>query len=136
MVGGDVCIYCFISDPYPVYLMEAKAQRPNSLKVKAKRRAEEVEECVQTYTTFFFLTHTHSRARTHTHTHTPFTSRGAPWLPWNFNVDQLVYLGCEIALNTNTLSHTCTHTQTRTHTRRRSKGVSAVHSSPSAPALG
>lgn len=32
-----MCIYCFISDPYPVYLMEAKAQRPNSLKVKAKR---------------------------------------------------------------------------------------------------
>lgn len=62
----------------------------------------------------------HIFQRTHTHTHTyiytPFTSRGAPWLPWNFNVDQLVYLGCEIALNTNTLTHVHTHTHTQTHT--------------------
>jgi len=36
--GGRLCmcIYCFITDPYPVYLIEAKAQCRNSLKVKAK----------------------------------------------------------------------------------------------------
>lgn len=63
--GGRLCmcIYCFISDPYPVYLIEAKAQCRNSLKVKAKG-GERVEERIQTYTTCY---HKH----THTHTHSP-----------------------------------------------------------------
>lgn len=104
-----MCIYCFISDPYPVYLIEAKAQCRNSLKVKAKggRGWRSASKRIP-----HVITQTH--IHTHPHIHTLSTSRGAPWLPWNFNVDQLVYLGCEIALHSNrhTLAHTCTHTHT------------------------
>lgn len=104
-----MCIYCFISDPYPVYLIEAKTQRWNSLKVKAKgargwRSASKRIPHVITH--IHTLSYAHTLTYTHTHTHS--TSRRAPWLPWNFNVDQLVYLGCEIALHSRAHRHTHT----------------------------
>lgn len=52
-----VCVFCFISKPYPVYLTEAEAHKQNSLKVKAKGGGG-VDECIQMYTTSY-NTHTH-----------------------------------------------------------------------------
>ena len=76
-----------------------------------------MEERIQTYTTCYH-THTHTHTDTDIHAHTHSTSRGAPWLPWNFNVDQLVYLGCEIALHTHTHTNTHTHTHTLAEDQR------------------
>lgn len=69
-----MCIYCFISDLYPVYLMEAKAQCRNSLKVKAKggigwRSASKLIPHV--------ITHIHTNSNTHTITHTLHQPQGA-----------------------------------------------------------
>lgn len=67
-----MCIYCFISDPYPVYLIEAKAQCLNSLKVKAKggkgwrSASKRIPHVI-----------THSDIHTHPYIHTLYQPRGA-----------------------------------------------------------
>lgn len=119
-----VCIYCFISDPYPVYLMEAKAQCRNYLKVKAKggeggkgwRSASKRIPHVITH----ILKETHTHKIRHTHicrhaqTHSPRAAGRHGYLgtlTWTSWCTWVVKLHC-----TNTHTHARTHGHAPTHT--------------------
>lgn len=106
-----MCIYCFICDPYPVYLIEAKTQRWNSLKVKTKgaRGWRSASKRIP-----HVITHTFVRTHTNIHTHTPPAAGRHGYLgtlTWTSWCTWVVKLHC-------TLARTDTHTHTLSEDQR------------------